>query len=543
MKKGCIIFLIVNVLISLLTIIYAILEPTTESNRQDTTKHLSASKDSLPNSSLSHLKEEMHFVTQEKQNAKLTADVVYYLGVKGQTLSKDTEVVAICQTDEEYTLLEDKDGNRFTVLSRYVKTQRPLKMINPNYHYYMGGTWFGTFAPYKHSISEVVSKWGDYTLCNKQENSYTFPYITYVSGISRSHSVTLYTDEKGIVISSIHHNETSNLFGFLFFYSDILSLNIYEPQGPLLIEPGTDNDNSTSITEGILTYILYMLPLSIVLLAILWGMMFIRFVPNKAINFTLRTGTFLIPYFFSIIFLEHYHSVWMILFPCYLGIGYALALGLKSCLRLEKRCKRCHTIYSINFYKEETGREATTINCNIHFTLDTNRKITHSAYTYYATTVHYHHKDVCKKCQYTQEYNSNAILKRAIEECPHCGNKNISKNMNIDNAKYREGKVIFDYAYKEYCPKCGELIWEGKGTYQLTTSQPSQSHPQKRTDSSSNTNSAPRDNSFRHGYECRYFNSGLTSQMGSGICTRTGCDQNGSKCNISTGYCPYFESR
>ena len=40
--------------------------------------------------------------------------------------------------------MEDKDGNRFTIPSRSVETQRPLKMINPNYHYYMGGTWLHT---------------------------------------------------------------------------------------------------------------------------------------------------------------------------------------------------------------------------------------------------------------------------------------------------------------------------------------------------------------------------------------------------------------
>ena len=77
--------------------------------------------------------------------------------------------------------MEDKDGNRFTIPSRSVETQRPLKMINPNYHYYMGGTWLHTFDPYKRPITEIISKWGDYTLCNKQEGSYTFPYLTHVS--------------------------------------------------------------------------------------------------------------------------------------------------------------------------------------------------------------------------------------------------------------------------------------------------------------------------------------------------------------------------
>ena len=92
--------------------------------------------------------------------------------------------------------MEDKDGNRFTIPSRSVETQRPLKMINPNYHYYMGGTWLHTFDPYKRPITEIISKWGDYTLCNKQEGSYTFPYLTHVSGISRGHSVTLLTEKE-----------------------------------------------------------------------------------------------------------------------------------------------------------------------------------------------------------------------------------------------------------------------------------------------------------------------------------------------------------
>lgn len=53
--------------------------------------------------------------------------------------------------------MEDKDGNRFTIPSRSVETQRPLKMINPNYHYYMGGTWLHTFDPYKRPITEIIS--------------------------------------------------------------------------------------------------------------------------------------------------------------------------------------------------------------------------------------------------------------------------------------------------------------------------------------------------------------------------------------------------
>ena len=346
--------------------------------------------------------------------------------------------------------MEDKDGNRFTIPSRSVETQRPLKMINPNYHYYMGGTWLHTFDPYKRPITEIISKWGDYTLCNKQEGSYTFPYLTHVSGISRGHSVTLLTDEKGIVTGSRCSNESSNLFGFLFFYSDILSLNVYEPQGTLLIEPGTDTDNSGSIIEGIYMYVLYTIPAAILLFVILWGMMIVRIVPNNIINFTLRAGTFLIIYVLSIIFLEHYHSVWLILFPCYMGVGYMLIRGLKNYLNLEARCTRCHAINSINRHKEETGRERTIRKCNIHFHLEANGDITHSAYVYNETTVHYHHKDVCEKCKYTQEYNSDTVLKKSIEECPHCGSTDISKEMDI--------KSTVPYATNRYGKEMDRII-------------------------------------------------------------------------------------
>ena len=230
--------------------------------------------------------EELFRQLEENKFDALLTDIQmpYYLAEKGYTLSKNTEITVICQTDEQNTLMEDKDGNRFTIPSRSVETQRPLKMINPNYHYYMGGTWLHTFDPYKRPITEIISKWGDYTLCNKQEGSYTFPYLTHVSGISRGHSVTLLTDEKGIVTGSRCSNESSNLFGFLFFYSDILSLNVYEPQGTLLIEPGTDTDNSGSIIEGIYMYVLYTIPAAILLFVILWGMMIVRIVPNNIIN-------------------------------------------------------------------------------------------------------------------------------------------------------------------------------------------------------------------------------------------------------------------
>ena len=543
MKKGCIIFLILNVLTTSALFVggFILNSEEQESDKQNSTES-SPSKDSLsPKDNLSYLKDETHFVAQEKQKGKLKTDVTYYLAEKGYTLSKNTEITVICQTDEQNTLMEDKDGNRFTIPSRSVETQRPLKMINPNYHYYMGGTWLHTFDPYKRPITEIISKWGDYTLCNKQEGSYTFPYLTHVSGISRGHSVTLLTDEKGIVTGSRCSNESSNLFGFLFFYSDILSLNVYEPQGTLLIEPGTDTDNSGSIIEGIYMYVLYTIPAAILLFVILWGMMIVRIVPNNIINFTLRAGTFLIIYVLSIIFLEHYHSVWLILFPCYMGVGYMLIRGLKNYLNLEARCTRCHAINSINRHKEETGRERTIRKCNIHFHLEANGDITHSAYVYNETTVHYHHKDVCEKCKYTQEYNSDTVLKKSIEECPHCGSTDICKEMDIDNIKYKGGKITFDYAYQEYCTLCNESIWEGNGSYYFNAPKPANT-PKRRTPIS-NTTPQSQDNTFRHGYECRYFDSGLSNQMGTGICIKTGCDQNGDKCNKEGGYCPWFELR
>lgn len=89
-----------------------------------------------------------------------------------------------------------------------------------------------------------------------------------------------------------------------------------------------------------------------------------------------------------------------------------LIRGLKNYLNLEARCTRCHAINSINRHKEETGRERTIRKCNIHFHLEANGDITHSAYVYNETTVHYHHKDVCEKCKYTQEYNSDTVLKK-----------------------------------------------------------------------------------------------------------------------------------
>ena len=37
--------------------------------------------------------------------------------------------------------------------------------------------------------------------------------------------------------------------------------------------------------------------------------------------------------------------------------------------------------------------------------------------------------------------------------------------MDIDNIKYKGGKITFDYAYQEYCTLCNESIWEGNGSY------------------------------------------------------------------------------
>ncbi len=156
--------------------------------------------------------------------------------------------------------MEDKDGR---------------KMVNPNYR-----------DPYKHPITEIISKWGDYTLCNKQEGSYTFPYLTHVSGISRD-TLSLCSQMKKEL--SPEAEKSSNLFGF--------SLNVYEPQGTLLIEPGTDTDNSGSIIEGIYMYVLYTIPAAILLFVILWGMMIVR-IANKLSTSHFAQEHFLLYMFF-----------------------------------------------------------------------------------------------------------------------------------------------------------------------------------------------------------------------------------------------------
>ena len=69
-------------------------------------------------------------------------------------------------------------------------------------------------------------------------------------------------------------------------------------------------------------YVLYTIPAAILLFVILWGMMIVRIVPNNIIKLhTFAQEHFLIIYVLSIIFLEHYHSVWLILFPMLYGSG------------------------------------------------------------------------------------------------------------------------------------------------------------------------------------------------------------------------------
>lgn len=109
MKKGCIIFLILNVLTTSALFVggFILNSEEQESDKQSSTES-SPSKDSLsPKDNLSYLKDETHFVAQEKQKGKLKTDVTYYLAEKGYTLSKNTEITVICQTDEQNTLMED----------------------------------------------------------------------------------------------------------------------------------------------------------------------------------------------------------------------------------------------------------------------------------------------------------------------------------------------------------------------------------------------------------------------------------------------------
>ncbi len=354
---------------------------------------------------------------------------------------------------------------------------KPLKVLNPEFHHYVGGTFRQTdnFV-YGLHISDVVKKWGEYTYMQKQKDGtyqYGFSHITRAQGISRSHTFYCNTDANGYVVTTQDGHESSNLFGYLFFYADILSLNIFSSYEPVMYDNKDEYLDSVDKSKETVAfvYIAYSLIAALLASLILCAVARIKMLSNNAVLAIFYTVFIILQYILLVALLEYYHGWWVLLLMFLPGLQ--LMFVAKICedgAEIKYRCPLCHRMNAVSYKSQHTG-ENKYLKGNITFGYP---KYTGGLPTYSVKFTRGEEKETnasCKYCSYVKL--TYADDERLVTTCPDCGKPLRECAIGADgeigtvdfyNLKsYVSGDTAvleFDCTYKAQCSNC-------KWTYQM----------------------------------------------------------------------------
>lgn len=394
---------------------------------------------------------------------------------------------------ERYTLYINRDGN----FDEFLK--KPLKVLNPDFHYYVGGTFRQTkdFV-YGSHINDVIKKWGEYTYMRKQKDGtykYGFHHITYAQGISRTHCVYCITDADGYVVSSYAGEESSNLFGYLFFYADILSLNIFSLDEPAMYDNRNDYfdamDNKAAVA---LNYILYSLIASFLSLLVLCAVARVRLFSNNVVLAIFYTVFIILQYVLLVALMEYYHSWWMLLLIFLPGCQSLISKGCIEIAGIKYRCPECNRMNAVCFDSRHTGDVC--LRSNITFGYP-KRSGDIPTYRVTFTRAEEVEKEAsCKYCSYVKY--TTAEDNHIFTTCPNCGKPlrecavgddgeigtvdfyNFKKTVNG-----QEVVLEFDFTYKAQCRNCKWTFQLDERHYDVRKPINSQSHSSKQSSASS----------------------------------------------------------
>ena len=406
---------------------------------------------------------EMKWLPSNPPTARLKCDIEKVLNGKKVTFEAGEEVRVLCQWyvrgKFRYDMIvEDIHGNRMDVPFDMLETDsnlEGLKLLNPHWHYYVTED----LEPWKgKTIDKVVESWGDYTFCVK-DSVYRWTNVSYVFGIGRCHGVTLKVGHDGKVASA-YNDFTSNLFGYLPFYATILGWNIYQPQKQLLVD--IDDFRHGEIKEGtfwydgVWQYLLYSLPLVLVIAVCIALLSLLRMFSNDLLITIASIGSIAITYIMGITFLEFCHSYWIILLPIYVFSGLlwiAIAMSITFV-----RCPKCKTLH-LRHKRTVIGVKKYRI-CPI-YSYPRNGGSRPDVEIEYEKVEEILHTERCSSCGYSKSHKSENTV--PLTMCPKCGNpisKCMHPSISFDIAERSESStysyMVFDMTLSSRCT-CGKF--------------------------------------------------------------------------------------
>ncbi|MDE7125639.1 MAG: hypothetical protein K2O12_04075, partial [Muribaculaceae bacterium] len=217
------------------------------------------------------------------------------------------------------------------------------------------------------NIKDVVAEIGDYTEANPASGYYFFKYLVPITGRIRHESGTVFrTDASGKIIASdeLSAEETSsNLFGYLPFYSSIVSWNILNHGVDNLIsiaEPEVEKGFFAMILGWIWGFIWSLVKLAIMLviialifilpataiLAVTGPMVRIKTISTTTINYINFIFAAPIEYILFISFTDYFHESWWVAGPIFF-LFTLCAFGAINAMTVNRRCVKCGAVDSM----------------------------------------------------------------------------------------------------------------------------------------------------------------------------------------------------
>lgn len=349
--------------------------------------------------------------------------------------TQDQQFQLICWIGSDI-LVEDPVGNRFEVEEEDLNCSGNfvLQEFNPEYEYYIKVNSPETLFTGM-TIDEVVKVTGDYVYGDVEQGEYSFPYVVAVQGKIRHYGLKIFTGSDGKVeMVDIGARTSSNWFGALPFYSDIVSLNMFTAFSTPILQDLSEDEESGGIISwllgviwGIIKFVLFILlyfvfifvvfaiPLCI-LFPILRLFSFLKSVPNWLITTTVWTIGVIIVYVITIGQVEGTRSVWLLTMPICLTVGFSV-IGYFYLKINDYRCPECRKDKALDVTREAVA-EHTYIKEEEHASKgDTRyvgknkgRKIYNQDIDYWTTEreitiTEYLVTETCKYCGYTHQYN------------------------------------------------------------------------------------------------------------------------------------------
>ncbi|WP_163266416.1 hypothetical protein [Dysgonomonas sp. 216] len=361
--------------------------------------------------------------------------------VRNQTINcsmqdvPENNLQAICWM-RSTILVDDAAGNRYSIEKGQLNCNDNIDKLKAfNYHFERFIKMDSPETLFQDmTINEIVEKHGDYIYANTASGEYSFPQIYLVSGSKRYQGLTVYVGADNKVSGIRYGDESSNWFGSLPFYADIVSLNLFPSfSGGILQskeDPGSSNifmillETVWNLIKLVLVLILYFIfVIAVVIVPLFIVLPVFRFmsgkelISNKIINTLVVIVGAVISYIIIVALTDCSRSLWLLTFPIGIAAAVMTIISFMAAVTHD-RCPKCNKekallherVYvstekypeRIQDYKKRDKRYGGIKNGYKIYYRDIDYWITEREVTrkkYLAT-------DHCKFCTYTYKYDS-----------------------------------------------------------------------------------------------------------------------------------------